>query len=318
MRTDAAAGGWSAEIDEVLGSDLTAGLAYLTPAGGTVVMAVAPAGLRDHRAGTVSFTTSLGFGRKLQRIRENPRVALAYHAREHGFSSLPLYVLVQGNATVREHDPAALGAIRPNVERFLGPQKTGRLFWDRWLRAYYADRVLVDVAVKRIVAWASLDCVGAPAVHGEALPGTLATAQREPAKGAAPRVPVERAARRLARLPHRLVAAAGADGHPFVLPFAPGAVRDDGIGLNIAGPGLCPGGRRAGVLAHSYRPRLVGLEARQHTGWLNTEADGKTGVYAPHTEQGFVAPPNKTLLLLVNGFMARRGLRRAEAMSRSH
>jgi hypothetical protein len=33
--------------------------------------------------------------------------------------------------------------------------------------------------------------------------------------------------------------------------------------------------------------------------------------YAPHTEQGFAAPPNKTILLLVNGFMARRGLKQA-------
>ena len=44
---------------------------------------------------------------------------------------------------------------------------------------------------------------------------------------------------------------------------------------------------------------------RQFTGWL------EGGVYAPHTEQGFRAPSNKTLLLLANGFMAKRGLRKA-------
>jgi len=65
------------------------------------------------------------------------------------------------------------------------------------------------------------------------------------------------------------------------------------------------GGRRAGLLAHSYEPQLIGLEARQYTGWL----DG--GVYAPHTETGYRAPKNKTLLLLANGYMARRGLRQA-------
>lgn len=72
---------WSELDDGIIGGDLTAALAYVTPAGGAVVTAVAPIGLRDREAGTVAFTTSLGFGRKLDRIDENPRVALAYHAR---------------------------------------------------------------------------------------------------------------------------------------------------------------------------------------------------------------------------------------------
>src|SRR4051812_34902006 len=58
---------WSDAIDEVIGGDLTAALAYVTPAGGSVVTAVAPIGLRDRDAGTVGFTTSLGLGRKLER-----------------------------------------------------------------------------------------------------------------------------------------------------------------------------------------------------------------------------------------------------------
>src|SRR5215210_224922 len=90
---------WPDEIDEVIGGDLTAGLAYLTPARGAVVTAVAPIGLRDREAGTVTFTTSLGFGKKLERIVRDPQVALAYHAREHGFARHPAYVLVQGRAT---------------------------------------------------------------------------------------------------------------------------------------------------------------------------------------------------------------------------
>ena len=68
---------------------------------------------------------------------------------------------------------------------------------------------------------------------------------------------------------------------------------------------LPPGGRRAGLTGHSYRPELIGLETRQHTGWLDGD------LYAPHTEVGYKAPPNKTLLLLVNGFMAKRGVRKS-------
>ena len=51
---------------------------------------------------------------------------------------------------------------------------------------------------------------------------------------------------------------------------------------------------------------VVGLRTRQHTGWL------QDGVYAPHTAGGFKAPANKTLLLLGNGYLARRGLKRAQ------
>src|SRR6478609_8298392 len=141
---------WSDLDDEIIGGDLTAALAYLTPAGGAVVTPVAPVGLRDRDAGTVSFTTSLGFGRKLDRIKQDPRVALAYHAREHGFAREPNFVLVQGTATYdATPDRAVLEqTISPASTRFMGEPKRGP-FWDRWLSAYYTDRVIVTVAVER-------------------------------------------------------------------------------------------------------------------------------------------------------------------------
>src|SRR4029077_1866247 len=99
---------WSDEVDDVLASDLTAVLSYATPAGGAVVTPVSPIGLRDREAGTVGFTTSVGFGRKLERIRRDPRGALSYHAREHGFSESAMFVHVQGTATARRLDLEAL------------------------------------------------------------------------------------------------------------------------------------------------------------------------------------------------------------------
>ena len=39
--------------------------------------------------------------------------------------------------------------------------------------------------------------------------------------------------------------------------------------------------------------------------------DGEGALYAPHTESGFRAPANKTALLLANGLLAKRGLRKA-------
>src|SRR5687767_15954769 len=87
--------GWTDEIDEVLAGDLAAGFAYLTPAKGVVITPMAPLGIRDREAGTLTFSTSLGLWKKLDRIRRNSGVAIAYHAREHGLTDRPEFVLVQ-------------------------------------------------------------------------------------------------------------------------------------------------------------------------------------------------------------------------------
>ena len=297
--------GWSDDDDEIIGGDLTAALAYATPAGGAVITPVAPVGLRDRDADTVTFTTSLGFGRKLERIDANPRVALAYHAREHGFATQPSFVLVQGEASYDANpDPDVLERrVRPASARFMGAPRTGP-FWDRWLSAYYADRVLVTVRVERVVSWPEERCAGEASVTGAPLPAAAPPSQDAPRGGAGPRVDVERAARRIRALPHVLLGHIGADGFPVLAPVTVGATSSAGFALDGPLPG---GARRAGLLAHRYRPQLIGLEMRQYTGWLDADT------YAPHTEGGFRAPANKTLLLLGNGYMARRGLRRARA-----
>jgi len=304
---------WPDEADEIITGDLTAALAYVTPAGGAVVTAVAPIGLRDRDAGTVSFTTSLGLGRKLERIARNPRVALAYHAREHGFTARPGYVLVQGDAKpAREPDRHYIeGTLKPQATRFMGPPKEGRLFWDRWLREYYQDRIPVAVTVARMTFWPDARCAGPPDVHGAPAAGDPPS-QDEPAKGAGPRLDSERAAARLRALDHCLLAYVGGDGYPDVVPVEVAGAGPEGIRL-AAERRLAPGSRRAGLLAHSYRPKLIGLAARQHTGWLTIDEQG--ALYAPHTDAGFRAPANKTLLLLGNGFLAKRGLRRARRAS---
>jgi hypothetical protein len=305
---------WPDEVDDVLGGDLTAALAYVTPAGGSVVTAVAPIGLRDREAGTVTFTTSLGFGKKLDRIAHNPRVALAYHAREHGFSDRPLYVLVQGeaSATLPPDRRYLEREVQPSAERFLGRRKRGRLFWDRWLQEYYADRVPVTVSVERVISWPDPLCKGEPHLDGAPRPDNPPTSQRPPRKGTQPRVNAKRAARRLGRLAHHLLAFVDADGYPFVAPVELTGAGPEGFRIGASAGLLTPGARRAGLLGHQYRPQLVGLVARQHTGWLEVvHPDGGQGLYAPHTEGGFRAPANKTLLLLANGLLAKRGLRRA-------
>ena len=300
---------WSDSDDAIIGGDLTAALAYPTPAGGAVLTPVSPIGLRDRAARTIAFTTSLGFGRKLDRISANPRVALAFHAREHGFASEPRFVIVQGTARYdAKPDREVLEErVRPASTRFMGAPRMGA-FWRRWLSAYYEDRVLVTVQVQRVLSWPDLACAGEPAVTGEPRPAQDPPPQASPKNGTAPRVDVPRAARRVAKLPHLLLGWIGADALPMI---APVRLEDPSPeGLHLSGP-LPAGGRRAGLLAHRYGPQLVGLELRQYTGWLHD------GSYAPHTERGFRAPANKTVVLLANGLMARRGLKQARALGRA-
>ena len=119
---------WSDEVDEILTGDLAAGFAYLTPAKGVVIAPMAPLALRDRDAGTVSLTTSLGLWKKLDRVRRNPGVAVAYHAREHGFSERSGFVVVQGRASFSPTpDRAWLESITPNWDRFLVPKLSGAL-----------------------------------------------------------------------------------------------------------------------------------------------------------------------------------------------
>ncbi len=288
---------------------MTAALAYATPARGTVVMAVAPVGLRDRERGAVGFTTSLGFAKKLDRIRREPRVALAYHAREHGRSERSEYVLVQGRAepvTGPTAEDRAL--VRRHAEDFLGAGRSGA-FWDRWLREYYMVRIPVWVHVERLTVWPDLRCAGQPELYGLPEPVSPPDPQPPPGKGTGPRVGMKRAAKRLANTPHVLLGHAGADGYPTIGPVELHGSDASGLELTAARGVIPPGARRAGLLGHAYRPKLIGLTARQYTGWL--EAGDDRALYAPHSETGFVAPPNETLLLFFNGLQAKQGVRRA-------
>jgi hypothetical protein len=296
---------WSADVDDVIKGDITAAAAYITPAGGAVVTAVAPCGIAHRDAGMIGFTTSLGFGKKLERIIRDPHVALAYHAREHGFSASPAFVLAQGHASV-DITPSRerLEALTPQAERYLGKVVRGR-GWDWLLREYYQERVLVDIAVERIAVWADLAASGGMEVTGAAWPGHPAP-QSPPKNGSGPRVDLPKAAARIAALPHRLLAYRGADGFPVIVPVHIAGHDDSGLRLVVPAGLLPPGGRRAGLLAHAYRPQLVGLTTRIFTGWMEVGGDG--AVYAPHTSKGFVAPPRKKLLLVSNGLLAKFGL----------
>jgi hypothetical protein len=84
--------------------------------------------------------------------------------------------------------------------------------------------------------------------------------------------------------------------------------------VHIGGGRAPAGGRRAAILAHEYRPQLIGLRSGYALGWL--DVDGVAVRFYPQKTGGFSAPPNKTVLLLANGFIARRNLKAAQKAGR--
>lgn len=126
----------------------------------------------------------------------------------------------------------------------------------------------------------------------------------------APQTPVARLTRQIVALPHRLLAYQGADGHPVILPVAVTGHDEAGLRLAASSELLPPGGRRAGLLAHGFPPRCVGVSMRTVTGWLTVE-DGRA-LCAPHTSTGMTAPPNRLVTTVAHGLLAKHGLGRAQ------
>ena len=302
---------WPIELDPILEGDLTIALAYVTPARGTVVTPVTNFAVHDRDAGVIaSVNSSVGVWKKLDRIRANGHVALAYHTRKYASSDRPEYVLVQGRATLSDPDPSYFDSIRENFERIASEEARGGPLTQWWLRDWY-HRVEIRVAVERFVVWRDLRCTGEPRVIGRPLPADPPAAQRLPAKGTDPRVSMWRARRRVARAEHVLLGWTGSDGFPVVVSARPVGAERQGLLLDVA-PGLVPaGGRRAGVLAHSFHPGNVGMSERVHTGWLTPDAGASRVLYAPHTKAGFTIPPSRRAFQVAAGAGTRRGMRQA-------
>jgi hypothetical protein len=307
MSPEAPAVGWSDAADEILAGDQAVAAAYVTPAGGVVLLPLTNTGLREPETGRVTpFTSSVGMWKKLAKIQRNPRIAIAYHTRAHGFSERPEYLLVQGRASLTPLDDRGwIEGHRENWERFCGPRDVG--LWERPLRAYHW-RVAVEMDVERIVIWPDLSCRGEPNVHGPALPEDVEP-QRPPRNGTGPRINHRRAARRAARLPNVLLGWAGGDGLPIVVPVRVEGSEERGIVLAPPQDTVPAGGRRAGLLAHSFARFTFGQNQRKHTGWLETE-DGRL-LYAPHTESGYHLPRSRFLYRAGAAFVTNRGLRDA-------
>jgi hypothetical protein len=297
---------WDDATDSIIAGDAAAGFAYVTPAKGVVIVPMAPLGLRDREAGTVTLTSSLGLPKKLARLRSDPSVAVSYHAREFSDSSLPWHVLVQGRAEVGRPDRAWLESITPQWDKHLGKRHGGPL--GRLLDIYYWQRVPITVHVVRVLVWDGTSPT--PRVVGEPLPAD-APAQKPPKQGTAPRVDAAKVAADVARLPHAVLSWVGGDGLPMVARVESDGTDASGARLISIDASLPPGGRRAGLTAHMFRRHMVGQEQRIHTGWLEV---AEHATYAPHTRSGYALPASSLLAAVGAAIGMRLGYRQAKKL----
>ena len=302
---------WPEELDEVIGGDQVVAHGYVTPARGVVVNPLTNFALCDRAAGTLVVNSSVAMWSKLERMRRDPQVAVAFHTRDHAVSDRPEYVLVQGDAAVPPLDDRDgwLDELGDRWERFGGQSRRVGRRWEWWMHAYHW-RVNVRISAHRIVVWPDLACRGVPTAYGAPLAAAPPDPQRPPKGGSGPRVDQVRAARRAGRLPHRVLGWVGADGYPMLVPIEVLGADDRGIRLE-APPSVVPaGGRRAGLAAHWFARYTLGQHQRKLTGWL--EASPDEVVYAPHTESGYWFPRSRFVYRLASGFVTRRRLRQAQ------
>jgi hypothetical protein len=299
---------WPESVEDILDGDHAVMLAYATPACGVVLAPVSNFGLHDRAAGVVTVNSSVGAWKKLDRIRRNPHVALAFHTRAHATNDRPEYVLVQGRAALAPPVPDYPSTVLENWER-LEPWRDLGPLWKRWLRVY-ALRVEIRIKIERLVIWPDLGCHGEAVVHGAALPSEPPPPQAAPAKGTAPRVNHSRAARRAARLPHVLLGWVGADGYPTAIPVQVSGTDERGILLDC--PVIPPtGGRRAGLTAHWFSQGVVGQRQRIHTGWMEVPPTEGPVTYAPHTSAAYRMPASRLVYRTAVGLETRRRYRQA-------
>jgi Pyridoxamine 5'-phosphate oxidase len=294
---------WTDEIDEILDGDHAVMLAYATPAGGVVLAPVSNFGIHDREQGVVTVNSSVGAWKKLDRIRRDPHVAIAFHTRAHAAHDRGEYVLVQGRAMLGPPVADYPASVMENWER-LEPWRDLGPLWRRWMRVY-ALRIEIRMAVERLIVWPDLGCEGRPRVHGAPLPAEPPS-QSPPGKGTAPRIDHVKAAKQAARLPDVLLGWVGGDGFPVVVPVRVGTAEERGMPLDVPA-GLVPaGGRRAGLTSHWFSRGVTGQRQIIHTGWMEAPASGTDAVtYSPHTKASYRMPDSRLVYRTVAGLFTR-------------
>lgn len=251
---------------------------------------------------TIDVSTGLGYPKKANDARENPRVALLFSDPTGSGLTDPPMVLVQGVATV---DDADLEANRlryerefaqrfPETARQLPPAAVRR--WFDW----YFTRIYVHVRPERVFAWAGGDLASEPDLYGTHMEETRSGHSEEPELSHAdPEGGSITWSARLGevgtRYPTAVVGLVAPDGFPFTVRVpvradpARGRIRISQLPTQVPWqPGL------ACVTVHEHAPDMSWQRNFQVRGDLVREADGWSVV--PHrVVGGFELPPGSLL-----------------------
>jgi hypothetical protein len=281
-------------------------------------------------APTLDTTTGLGYPKKADDARRNPRVAMLFSDPTGSGIESGIQVLVQGTAEVDDRD---LEANRRRYERESAVKlprgrsvKGPRLL--RGIFGWYVERIYIKVRPERVFVWPDGDVGKQPACHDTHMEEVRSGHSEEPLKPHAPpaggAAPWDERVEQLGRRYRSAVLAwIAPDGFPLAvrIPVSPDAgLRRVSLGAEPAGLPLAEG--LACLTAHRHDADFKWRENFQLRGDLVRAEGGWTLV--PHKLVGGLELPNQGILHRYRDIMrrsigfqrtARRELRKRKASS---
>jgi hypothetical protein len=278
----------------------------------------------------IRVTTGLGYPKKANDARRNPKVALLFSDPTGSDLSQPPMVLVQGLAEIDDGDLEANrerygrdSEAKPTGGRDVAPAgPLGRRF------DWYFTRIYIHVGAERALVWRGGDPSAAPesidssdegvgdrpAPSGSPAPGATAPGSPPPGPPAWDRRLVELGR----RYGSAVLSVVGEDGFPFSV-RVPVDVNRRGraieIGAEPAGIELKPG--PACVTAHDHHDKLRWMRNFQVRGQLEQRPDGGWVVVPHRVVYGFELPPSGAFTRAISNYGKIRGFRRTAARERA-
>ena len=250
----------------------------------------------------IDITTGLGYPKKANDARENPKVALLFSDPNGSGLERPPTVLVQGIAAVDDDDLAANrerygreSAVKlPGAQKLNPPQSLRRFF------GWYYDRIYVHVRPERIYVWPGGDGNAEPELYGSHVEETRSGHNEEPEIGHADPVGGmidwdSRLDELGARYRQAVLSCVAPDGFPFAVRVSvtpnPGTRR---IQIDSAPTGVPLEPGPACLTAHDHAPDFSWQRNFQLRGDLVAAGDGWALI--PHRlVGGFEMPPGSAL-----------------------
>jgi hypothetical protein len=271
------------EVQEVFGRFMTTELCTLDSRGQPIVWPVTP--YYEPGGATIDVTTGVGYPKKAEDARRNPRVALLFSDPTGSGIESGIRVLVQGTPEVDDRD------LKANFERYreesdrkvprvrkewFPPAPLDRMFM------WYFERIYIKVRPERVFVWPDGDLGKAPTIHDAHLEEVRSGHSEEAAEQHAPAVGGEvRWDDRVDDLGQRhdeaVLSWVAPDGFPIAARVPIRCDRNERrvrIEAEPAGLPMLEG--RASLVAHSHAPDYKWVENFQLRGDLSRGDDGWT------------------------------------------